>query len=218
MTTLASSTSHINSDALYSTNQETITLEPFLEYLKELVKKGGPDPSEYSRLTYVIEGLFQYFHSEILTSNHFESIKQIFGNAQSPGTIQGLAFHKLRGYAGDFEIIEKIYQYHVSPDPMLTKWDRFFHSQSAPQAVRNRVSYFLEQVWEKKSEFSEEIQILNIASGPGRDMYESLKVIGKANVFFDCIDQDINAIHYAQNLCREFLDNITFIHRNVFRF
>ena len=218
MSTVVSRIHPINTRASLKSTSKLISLHYLLGYIKEMVLKGGPEPSDYPMLHDTFETFVQFISSENPTSDQLELIQKAFGEAISPQTIQGFAFHKPHGYAGDYEIIEKIYQYYISPNPMLSNWDHFFHAQSAPQAVRNRVSYFLGQVWKVKTDYPQGAKILNLASGPGRDMYESLKVIGQSQVFFDCVDQDPDAIHYAQSLCRDFLSNITFIHRNVFRF
>jgi len=145
-------------------------------------------------------------------------IRTAFGEALSPETIQGWAYHKPLGYAGDYQIIEKIYNYHTSSNPHLAKWDRFFHTQKAPKAVRNRLSFFLDQLWKTKRETPSTSHILNLASGPGRDMYEALKVLGTEKFEIDCVDQDAQAINYAKELCGDFLAHIHFTHKNVFRF
>ena len=54
----------------------------------------------------------------------------------------GRCMLKPRGYHGDFEIIDAIYMERINPHPALEKWDRYFHAQAAPQAVRNRKAYF----------------------------------------------------------------------------
>ena len=155
---------------------------------------------------------------EALSSEQLASIHNSFGAALSPETIQGWAFQKPLGYAGDFKIIEKIYNFDTSSVPHLVKWDDYFHSQKAPQAVRNRLSFFLDQLWKTKTDHPSGTQILNVASGPGRDMYEALKVLGASDLRIDCVEQDIHAIDFAKSLCQKFLHNINFIHKNIFRF
>ncbi len=39
-----------------------------------------------------------------------------------------------------------------------------------------------------------------------------------ASLHFDCIEQDQNAVNYAQELCKNFLPNITFHVKNALRF
>lgn len=193
-------------------------LDSIQQYLCHLVAQGGPQPSEYPYLNMMIEVLAGWLRTGALTPEQWCTIRDTLGEAISTQTIQGMALQKPHGYAGDYEIIERIYQYYVSDNPQLANWDKFFHSHSAPKAVRNRVSYFLSQVWDTHLRHPEEAYILNLASGPGRDMYEALKVLGKTPVYFDCIDQDKEAIDYASRLCAEYLTQITFFHCNVFRF
>jgi extracellular factor (EF) 3-hydroxypalmitic acid methyl ester biosynthesis protein len=188
------------------------------ELISHFAKNGGPDPTNYP----ILNALLQPFSTEnlqnLLTDEHLNIIRSAFGEALSPETIQGWAYHKPLGYAGDFQIIEKIYNYDISSNPRLAKWDHFFHSQKAPQAVRNRLSFFLDQLWTMKSENPGISQILNLASGPGRDMYEALKVIGPQKLEIHCVEQDVKAIDYAKGLCRNFLGQVHFTQKNIFRF
>lgn len=203
-------------DSLLTTPAEA--LEPIRDYLHRLVTQGGPEPSEYARLTRVFDTLAKWLKNGLLTPAHCQAIRASLGEAISTQTIQGMALQKPHGYAGDYEIIDRIYQQSISDNPHLANWDRFFHSHSAPKAVRNRVSYFLDQVWKTHLHHPDEARILNVASGPGRDMLEALKVLGKAPVHFDCVDQDKEAIEYASHLCQDYKEQITFFHCNVFRF
>ena len=196
-----------------------VILEHILEFIRYMVQKGGPSTSEdYTALNTALDSLAQYGKSIYCTEEQSSSIRKAFGETLSCETVQGFVFQKPRGYAGDFEVIERIYNYHISKNPRLSNWDRFFHSQRAPKAVRNRVSYFLDQIWNIKTTQPDEARVLNLASGPGRDMYESLKVIGPSKIYFDCVDQDRNALEYAKSLCRDFLTNINFLHQNAVRF
>ena len=187
-------------------------------FIHNLVQKGGPDKNDYPLLDSMFQQFSQKTIQESLSKQQQASIYEAFGSALSPQTIQGWAYHKPLGYAGDFKIIEKIYNFHRSSDPQLAKWDDYFHAQKAPKAVRNRLSFFLDQLWKTKTENPTATQVLNVASGPGRDMYEALQVIGASDVRIDCVDQDINAIEFAKNLCGQFRQNINFTHKNVFRF
>jgi len=188
------------------------------DLISHFAKKGGPDPSDYPILNTLLQQFSAEHIQKIFSDEHLNMIRNAFGEALSPETIQGWAYHKPLGYAGDFQIIEKIYNYHTSSNPHLAKWDQFFHTQKAPQAVRNRLSFFLDQLWKTKAETPSTSHILNLASGPGRDMYEAIKVIGTSKLEIDCVDQDAQAINYAKGLCRDFLAHIRFTHKNVFRF
>lgn len=189
--------------------------QEFISYLSE---KGGPDQNDYPLLNTLFQQFSQTTLLEALSTEQLASIHDSFGLALSPETIQGWAYQKPLGYAGDFKIIEKIYNFDRSLLPHLVKWDDYFHSQKAPQAVRNRLSFFLDQLWKTKTDHPSGTQILNVASGPGRDMYEALKVLGASDLRIDCVEQDIHAIDFAKCLCQKFLHNINFIHKNIFRF
>ena len=220
---VTSETLLINSPAYtHSNSSQTeyhVILEHILAFIRYMVHKGGPStPDDYSALNTAVGSLAQYRKSGLCTDHQMNLILEAFGESLSLQTIQGLGFHKPHGYAGDYEIIDKIYQNYVSPNPALANWDRFVHNQSAFKAVKNRQSYFLEQIWNLKNSYSQDANVLNLASGPGRDMFESLSVIGHSNINFDCVEQDLDAIHYAKSLCRDFKSNLNFIHRNVFRF
>ena len=187
-------------------------------FIRNLATKGGPDQTDYPLLDSVFQQFSQPAFQNALSAEQQASIHDSFGPALSPETIQGWAFQKPLGYAGDFKIIEKIYNFHRSSVPQLAKWDDYFHFQKAPQAVRNRLSFFLDQLWKTKTQNPSATQVLNVASGPGRDMYEALRVIGASDLKIDCVDQDIQAIDFAKNLCQQFIHNINFTHKNIFRF
>lgn len=189
-----------------------------LDFLKNLSRKGGPTPQEYLDLNLSMNTLAQLHHSGTISTIELDRIRKELGEAMSPKTIQGFAYCKPHGYAGDYEIIEKIYGHHVSSEVHLANWDNFFQSHPAAQAVRNRVSFFLDQVWEVKTHHPRGARILNVASGPGRDMFECLQTIGPSGLTFDCVDQDPHAIHHAQKLCHNFSAYLNFFHQNVFKF
>lgn len=189
-----------------------------LDYLKWSAGKGGPIPSEYIEMNMAMNTLAQLHHSGNISHEDLEAIRLELGEAMTPKTIQGFAYQQPHGYAGDFEIIEKIYNKHVTPEPHLANWDNFFQSHPAAQAVRNRVSFFLDQVWKVRDQPNRTARILNVASGPGRDLHECLKVMGPTGLHFDCVDQDVNAIEHASQLCKNFKSNITFFHQNIFKF
>jgi len=183
-----------------------------------LSAKGGPDPSDYLMLDTLLRCFSGDKGKSILSDDQLQRIRGAFGEALSPETIQGWAYHKPLGYPGDFQIIEKIYTYYTSSNPHLAKWDHFSHYQTATKAIRNRISFFLDQVWKAKTQATTNCQILNLASGPGRDMYETFSTLGTQGIQLDCVEQDPQAINYAMDLCKKFLSHIQFFNKNVLRF
>ena len=61
-------------------------------------------------------------------------------------------------------------------------------------------------------------RVLNVASGPARDLFDFFSQKNDRNIFFDNIEFDPLAISYAKNLCKDFLENIEFLHTNAFDF
>lgn len=133
--------------------------------------------------------------------------------------MQGFALQKPHGYAGDFEIIDRIYQEWLSPEANLSNWDRFFHAQPAVKAVRNRKTYFLE--WLERHEANmpaNNLRLLNIGSGPSRDIFEHFSRNTDSRIRCDCVDADPKAIAYASELCSIHREKIQFHSKNAFKF
>src|SRR5262245_13579878 len=107
-----------------------------IEKLICLIKSGGPDEIEYDELTAIWNGLRDIEPNEIdsILQHH---IARLFGRDFLEQTIQGLGYRKPHGYAGDFEIIDHIYQQKTSEDRRFKKWDKYFHACHAAKAVRN---------------------------------------------------------------------------------
>lgn len=135
------------------------------------------------------------------------------------GTMQARALSKKYGYSGDFEMIEAIYSMEISQEPDLRRWDLYFHSQAAPNAVRNRKTYFHHLLSAHSQNLQKKpIRVLNVASGPARDVREWVLDHPEKEVFFDCVDAEIHAIERAKKMCAPFAQRVEFYHRNVMRF
>ena len=113
-----------------------------IDYIRRLVAQGGPREEDDSELSAWLARCRTFDVVDHLSELDKAELIEAFGEAMSPLTMQGFALNRPHGYSGDFEIIDRIYQHHVSPDPALANWDRFFHRQAAPKAVRNRKTYF----------------------------------------------------------------------------
>lgn len=175
-------------------------------------------PSEYE----VLNDFFTRIASGVNTGEYTRDeinavLRETFGPTSSPLTLQGFVATKPHGYPGDFEIIDKIYTRYCSNDPHFRRWDEYFHSQVAVEAVRNRKTYFVNLL-------SEDLvasgggAVLSVASGPARDIAEFCATENKSDTLFECVDMDANAIEYATSICEDFLDRIIFHQRNIFRF
>ena len=117
-------------------------LDNACHYLSTLVKKGGPDPDDYAELSRMINDVAGHLNAAGHAENEVKMLHAVLGDALSTETVQGMALQKPHGYAGDYEIIERIHNRYVSTQPHLEKWDLYFHAQAAPKAVRNRKGFF----------------------------------------------------------------------------
>ncbi|WP_341840741.1 class I SAM-dependent methyltransferase [Chitinophaga caseinilytica] len=187
-------------------------------FLHRIIGNGGPEPHEYAELNEIFEYIAAALRAGELSKADRESLYEGFGSNEAIGhTILGHARAKPFGYAGDFLIIDKIYRQEVTEDGRLCKWDIFWHRQPATRAVRNRKDYFIRMV-RKTLRARDSFRLLNIASGPGRDLAEAYARIDPARMQTVCVEADDKAIAYASNLNAAFKNHIEFIHRNVFRF
>ena len=184
-------------------------IDGHLEFLHSLMERGGPEPRDYYELDAWIAEVADQLKAGRLRDDDISRLVEGFGDAFSTETMQGFAFRKPHGYAGDFEIIERIYERYTSDQAKLNKWDVYWQQHSAAHAVRNRVNVFADELGRVCSERGAEVMhVLNLASGPGRDMKQFFELNPSANVHFDCVDQDQNAIEYAKNLCKESMQRI----------
>ncbi len=188
----------------------------FVDYLVSLAARGGP--AEHDEL--LLNEQVNSIHQEILAGRITrESVIAELAAADLPlgsDTIQGHCLSKPYGYAGDFEIIDRLYTQWESPDARLAAWDRFLHRQPATKAVRNRKAYFKGLLDALQARGGG--RVLKVALGPGRSMHEWLEANPDANIHFDCVDIDDKAIAYTQRLNARHADKITYHHRNVLHF
>ena len=194
-------------------------MEHHIKFVRYLIDKGGPEESDYSDLdSWIIEVSHQIKDGRLL-KEQLAQIQDEFGDAFSRETMQGFAFQKPHGYSGDYEIIDRIYQKYISDQPHLSKWDIYWHKHSAARAVRNRVEYFhlLLKNHSTKIHEGKDLNVLNLASGPGRDLLYFLDSHPDLDITIDCVEQDKNAIKYATELCKNHLNKVKFIEKNALR-
>ncbi|MBA3352105.1 MAG: hypothetical protein H0U23_06720, partial [Blastocatellia bacterium] len=193
------------------------TIKREADFIERLVCKGGPEIADYHLLDAWFDRIHYFATVAEISSEELLILRRSFGVAVSLATLQGLVCNQPHGYAGDFEIIDRIYTRHISADPRLMRWDAYFHSQAGARAVRNRKAYF-HRLLDRHYLRRKPLQVLKIASGPGRCMFEWLSARPEADVNFDCVELDSDAIAYASALNQEFLSRILFRRQNAVRF
>jgi SAM-dependent methyltransferase len=194
-------------------------LENYVTFVKELVDKGGPAAGDFETLDQALRAAAGAIRQSDVPVALAQSIRDALGDAMSAETVQGYGFLKPYRYSGDFYMIDKIYQQHVTARDDLKNWDLYFHAQKAPMVVRNRKTYFIDLVTRRRRRRPDRhLQVLDIASGPCRDVREYLDQTGDRAIHFHCVDSDRRAIAYARDICRPYIDQITFHPKNALRF
>lgn len=188
-----------------------------IAFLQKIMHQGGPATSEYEELAVVVNQLYDEYKAGHFSQIDLQILQQSFGPTCLRETLHGHSISKPYGYAGDFMIIDKIYREHVTADKHFEKWDQLWHSLAATQAVRNRKDYF-KQVMTKRLTGRKTTDLLNVASGPARDLSELYALIQPDCLNTICIEADERAIAYAQELTKGHEDHIRFIQKNIFRY
>lgn len=184
-----------------------------LERLNEIISHNGPAIDEFDELTMMINELALQINENKLKPDEIQNLINKCESLKDQKSIMGHIFTKPHGYAGDFHIIDRLYTKEVSSK--FPKWDRYTVSQASARAVRNRKDYFKKNVSQTLKEGG---SLLNLASGPARDLYELYNENPQLEIATTCVEMDEKAIMYAKILNKPHLDKITFIKKNIFRF
>lgn len=195
------------------------SLSHLRDEVSDIARRGGPEPTDYGALNRLIRQTGDDIRAGVISADETKDVFDRLTAAHFRGTLQAFAREKARGYSGDFEIIDAIYSTRIAREPEIHRWDLFFQSQAAPCAVRNRKAHFLRLLDEMPpSPDGGRLRVLNVGSGPGRDVREWFLGQPTHSIFFDCVEMDALAIDHASRLCRPFLQHIEFYHENVLRY
>ncbi len=189
-----------------------------LQIIDQFNQQGGPQEKDYLYFNTLLNEVHRAIKIGSISEEAVSQIRHALKDALSTETMQGRGLQKKYGYSGDFAIINDIHQHTITQVPHLRSWDEFFHAQSAPKAVRNRKDYFIEFLEKQISQTNKPISLLNIASGPCRDLYEFFERNPEAKISVDCVDTDPFSINYAKLVCQNYLDKVSFHHSNAFKF
>jgi len=195
---------------------DTAITECDLDFLKGIIIKGGPDECQYATLEKNIAKL-PASADDLKDNEEIAGLLDSCKFLQDSCSIMGHIRNKPHGYAGDFEIIDRIYREDLSCKAH-TAWDKYSLAHPAAAAVRNRKRYFKALI-KSKLNTQKHLRLLNVASGPARDLFEAYTEKQAQNsLSTTCVEMDINAIAFAQNLNKQFIADINFINKNIFRF
>ena len=187
--------------------------QDFFKIVEKINLQNGPEPEDFDALTFAINAIGELVKINKLTQEDVAALKSKCSFLQNKESIMGHIIAKPYGYAGDFHIIDRIYTNDISSS--YPKWDNYSLLNSAAQAVRNRKNYFKEIVGQSMREGG---SLLNIASGPARDLYEFYSENPTFDFKTTCVEMDEKAINYAKIVNTKFLNKIDFINKNIFYF
>ena len=198
-----------------SVSTSRISKANLFETVYSLNKKGGPEVYEYNHIDNCMDAITSMMKQGIITNEEIEMIKNNCEFLKSDRSVMGHIKLKPFGYAGDYLIIDRIYRKDVSTK--YTKWDNYSMHNIAAAAVRNRKEFFKALIHEKLKTHKT-LRLLSIASGPARDLKEIFDEIDPKCLTVTCVEMDKRAIEHATNVCGKYMDRITFINQNVFKF
>ncbi len=196
----------------------THCIEENVDHLARVIAAGGPTPDDYPALAETFLRLHAACYTEVdglsqmTTPIHrlelfLQQHKHIFRTTES---MQGFAWSKPRGYAGDFEIIERIYDRMIADDPQLAAWDQFFHFAPGADAVRNRPGY-IEGILRAGNHES----LLSLGCGGARDLAVTNREGALRRITL--VDTDADALGRAQENLNNPAIDYTIIRKNVLR-
>ena len=192
-------------------------LDEYASFIRSLVDDGGPTEARDEEVYEVVNSVFRDLHNGRIDNDDIEFLRRQFDYTLADrSTLQGHAFVKPYGYPGDFELFDKMYTRHVSPDPDRCRWDEFFHRLDAVQAVRNRKEWVVRRMCDRASE-TQGFRALIVGSGPGRDVSEFLS-LAPLDAEVQCIELDPRAIDFARKVCQSHLSRVHFQQGSILRY
>lgn len=197
-------------------------LDESMATISALAEQGGPDPHEYDMLWRACSGFGHARASGHISLDEHREFMTSLGPVGTPESLMGHIFHKPYGYAGDFEIIDKLYRIHVAAHPLIQKWDVFVQAIPCSQAVRNRGPFLLSRVRAMlhRTRNGASMRVVSIGSGPGRDIQHVLTHLHTeelARLRVTCIDLDDRALTYSRTVLMPFDDRVTYVNANALR-
>jgi len=195
-----------------------VKIRSYKDIAREMKEVLGKNPAEWGKyqsvFNYQITGIFreimEYEQASLRDGREDKvyKLKKLFVQRIRQEFLHGdyivWSYEKPHGYAGDYKIIEDIYQNEPRTSGFARLYDNYFMMSSISVAVRNRKEDFRRYLQKfVRSRKGQKIRILNIGSGPARelfDLFSSLTEEDAANITVDCLDNDQRSLDYARKL------------------
>ena len=139
------------------------------------------------------------------------------------GSLQYHAYSKPRGYAGDFEMLDRICHETCSSHPLGASFDRYFLQQAAPRAVRRRVERVSRTIVDRVRQSGGAAQhMVSVGSGPAFDVERALGQLSakqRATIRVTLLDLDPRALEHAAAQIGPLLEphSLACVHANLSR-
>ncbi|MCK4859016.1 MAG: class I SAM-dependent methyltransferase [Candidatus Omnitrophica bacterium] len=196
-------------------------------YLSKKPEEWGKFQNEFNAKVNLVFRTIMNFERVNLAAGHKDKVyklKRLFVNRIrkifARGAYINWSLDKPFGYAGDFKILDDIYQNNPSTVGFERLFDNYFQMSAISVAVRNRKEDFKRIIFDfVKKHRKQNIRIMNLGSGSARGIKELLETDSEklfSKVIFDCCDFDIRAINYAKQLLNN-VSNVNFFQKNAIR-
>ena len=150
------------------------------------------------------------------------------GHLLCRGWLQNQARTKPRGYAGDYEMLARIYEHRLCDDPLGRLFDVYFQTQAAPQAVRNRMAMIADWIVEAASARHSPLRthhsfhVAVVGSAFGLEIRDALLRLDERDrtlMHVTLLDVDPAAIDFARQRLQDLLppEQLIGISTNLFR-
>lgn len=198
--------------------EKLVQHDPLISEIEILIDQDGPRPAQYPYADYLFEALGKKIAAAKVSTQALGHLLNRCSFLHTNQSVMGHIRNKPYGYAGDFMIIERIYLNKPNPVSAYYNWDRYSLSHVAAKAVRNRKDYFKSVMARRIQKAARPLQLLDVASGPARDLKELFDNIGPGSLTATCVEMDKRAIEHASLLNAKYINHIHFINENIFRF
>jgi extracellular factor (EF) 3-hydroxypalmitic acid methyl ester biosynthesis protein len=129
------------------------------------------------------------------------------------------SFLKPQGYAGDYDVIDRIYQNVPFGKGMEFALDKYFLDNKGSQAMRSRKKLIVTKISSlikaKMEAQGRQVSLIDLGCGPGRDILEILSNTGPFGI--SMLDQDLSALEYSRNILNSYEDHIKYTRINLLR-
>jgi hypothetical protein len=139
------------------------------------------------------------------------------------GWLQHRARFKPRGYAGDYELLARLWNRTCEPQPLGAAFDRFFQRQAAVEAVRNRIEQSAAALADHcLAADRPAYRVVSIGSGPAIELVELARMLPaerRQRLEFVLLDLDEEALESARASLATYLrpEQIALHRENLFR-